>query len=202
VSHRVEADDVGGAEHGRLGPSHRGSEQSVGFGDSDAVLGHPVEHRRYAERADPVGDEVRSVLAIHDALAEYSLAELCHTGEDVRIGLWGRDQFQKPHVANRIEEVRHHEMAFEILAAALRHRLYREAGCVGRDDAPFTTVFVDHLEDSLLDVHPFNDDFDDPVALTELVEIVLVVARGDQGTKVRPVEQRRFGALHCRDTGI
>ena len=63
-------------------------------------------------------------------------------------------------------------------------------------------MFVDHLEDSLLDVHPFDDDFNDPVAFTELVEVVLVVACRYKRAKVRPLEQRPLGALHRRDTGI
>ncbi len=52
---------------------------------------HPVEDGCHAEGADPIGDEVRGVLAVHNALAEDVLTEPGHVGEDLRIGVLDRE---------------------------------------------------------------------------------------------------------------
>jgi hypothetical protein len=197
VRHRVEADDVGRAEDGRLGPPHGGSEQGVGFGDADAVLTHPVEHGGHAERADPVGDEVGGVLAVDDALAEDVLTEIGHRSEHLGVGVVDRYDFEESHVAHGVEEVRDHEVAAEVVAAALRHRFGRQTGGVGRDDASRLAVLVDHGEHVLLDVEAFNHHFDYPVTLFYLNKIVVEVTGGNVLGKTLSVNGRRF-RFQCR----
>lgn len=146
VRHRVEPDDVGGAEYGRLGPTHHRPEDLVRLRDADAELGHPVEDRCHAERTDPVGDEVRGVLGVYHALSEHRLTELGHGGEDPGIGVGARHDLQEPHVADRVEEVGDHEVTPEVVAPPFGHGRHGQPGGVRRDDAARPTVLLDHLE--------------------------------------------------------
>src|SRR3972149_12159589 len=127
MGHRVETDNVGGPEPGRRGPAQRRSKECAGLGAAQTEFTHPVEHRGHAERADAVTNEVGSVLAVDDALPQYVLSEFGHRPAQIGVGVIAGNHLEEAHVADRIEEMSHHEVTPELLAASLGHVGYRES---------------------------------------------------------------------------
>ncbi len=69
--------------------------------------------------AEPVRNESRAVLAAHDALAEYEIRAGGHVLGERRIGRRPGHDFQQPHIARRVEEVRDQKIALERVAESL-----------------------------------------------------------------------------------
>ena len=134
MSEHVEADDIGGAEGGRLGPADGRAGAGVDFLDGHAEAGHQRERSEHGKGADAIGDEIGSVLGADDAFAEAAIAEIGERVED--FGRSGRagNQFDQLHVARRIEEMRAGPMLLEIVVEAFGDLADGQAGGVGGDD--------------------------------------------------------------------
>ena len=96
------------------------------------------------------------------------------------IGVGRGNEFQQPHVARRIEEVRAKPVAAEVVGEAFGDLGDGQAAGVGGDDGSRLADGVDLAQQLALDVEVFDDGFDDPVDLGELLQIVFEVADGDQ----------------------
>ena len=157
------------------------------------MFDHELHRLDHALDPDPVADEIGCVLGPDDPLAEDPFAKVGHEGKDFRQGLFSGDDLQKFHVADRIEEMGPEEMFAEILAQSFAHGLQGDARGVGRDDGALSAHAVDPLEEILLDLQVFDDHFDDPVAVFDLVEIVFKVADGNPRGVLWLHEQGRAG---------
>ena len=180
--------------HGRAG-------DGVDLVDLIVHLHHRVDGGHQAEGPDAVTDEVRRVLAEHDALAEAEAAEVGEEVDDLRQRVRARHQLEQPHVAHRVEEVGDEEVLAEVLGASLGHAGDRQAGGVRGHDRARLADLLDPREDLLLDVEPLHHDLDDPVALGHAVPVVLEVADLDQGQEARRVQQRRPRLLDSLEAG-
>ena len=59
----------------------------------------------HAENPDPIGYEIRSVLALDNALAQTLLGELPNGGEDLLGGVRPPNQLEQVHITRRVEEM-------------------------------------------------------------------------------------------------
>ena len=87
---------------------------------------------------------------------------------------------QQAHVARRIEEVRAEPGAAEVVGEAFDDFRDRQTAGVRGDDGAGLANLFDLAQQAALDLEVFDDGFDDPVDIGELVEIVFEVADGDQ----------------------
>ena len=62
-------------------------------------------------------------------------------------------------------------------------------------------MLLDHGEDLLFDVEPFDHRLNDPIALRQLGGVVVEVAGGHQAGQFLAVEERRLGFGHRRQAG-
>jgi hypothetical protein len=104
--------------------------------------------------------------------------------------LLARDQLQELHVADGVEEVGDEEVLAEVVRAALGHADDREPRGVGGHHGARLAVLFDLGEEALLDGHVLLDDLDDPVAVGDLVHVVVKVAHLDEPDQVLVVERR------------
>ncbi len=179
VGEHVEADDIGGAKSGRLGPADGGAGAGVHFFDGHAEAGHERERSEHGERADAVGDEVGSVLGAHHAFAQAAIAEIAERVENFRRSGRAGNQFDQLHVTRRVEEMRAGPMVLKLVGKAFGDLPDGKAGGVGGDDGAGAAMRQDFLQQAALDGQIFGDGFDDPVGLGAPGEVVLEIADGD-----------------------
>ena len=177
----VQAREVGGAEGGAAGAAQRGAGQLVDLRGGQSSPLHVVHGADDAVHADAVGDEARHVVRDDDALAEGGLRELAEGLGDLRVGLGGGDDFQQVQVAGRVEEVRAHEAALEVLAAALDLEVHGDAAGVAADDRGFLGDLLHAFPQAAFGVEFLDDRLEDPVGVLEVLEVVFEVAGRDQG---------------------
>ena len=201
VQQCVQADDVGGAEDGALGPPGGGAEHHVDLLDGVA-LGHGLAQRaHHRERADAVGDEVGRVLRVHQPLAQEATAEGLGARERLRLGVGAGDDLDQLEVAGRVEEVGDAEPPAEVGAAPLHQVGDAQARRVRGDDraAPH---FIDPGVQLLLDRQVFDDGFDDHVAGGDRSrQVVLQVADADQRVEPGREERGRLGLARALEPG-
>ena len=195
VRERVEADEIGGAEAGALGVTHRHAGQRVEVLGRQALLDHQVDRRHHRVGADAVRHEVGGVLGPHQALAHLVLAPVGDAGLARVRGVGAGHQLEELHVARRVEEVGHQEVLAEPLAAALEHLGDAQAAGVGRDDRLAAEQLVELGEQRALDVEPLDDRLDDQIAVGDLREIVVEVAGGDERGVAHVAERGRLALL-------
>ena len=85
--------------------------------------------------------------------------------------------------------------AAEVVGEAFDDFRHRQAAGVGGDDGAGLANRFDLAQQAALDLQVFDDGFDDPVDLGELLEIVLKVADGDQARE-RGLEEGGGLRLH------
>ena len=176
-----------------LRPADGASGQRVHFLDAEVHLLHQAHDVQRGERADAIGDEVRRVLGVHHALAEVQIAEVRDGLHRRGIGVGSGNQFQQPHVARRVEEVRAEPAAAEVVGEALDDFGDRQAAGVGGDDRSRLADGIDLAQQFALQLEVFDDRLDDPVHLGELLQVVFEVADGDQPLQRRLEEGGRLG---------
>jgi hypothetical protein len=190
VDQRVQADDVGRAEHAALRLAGRGAEHHVDLLDGVALGGGDGQRAHHRERADAVGYEVGRVLGAHEALAQQAPAQRlgARDGRGRRVG--AGDDLDELEVAGRVEEVRDAEAALERVAAPLHQLGDAQAGRVRRHDG-LAAQLVDARVELLFDGEVLDHGLDDEVALGDgLGQVVLEVARGDERLEARREERR------------
>ncbi len=136
---------------------------------------------------------------MHDALAEHPVGEVGDGCGKLRVRVLVRDNFQQPHVARRVEEMRDEEVAREGIAQPLCQLMQRDGRCVGGDRGTGPPHRVDFPVERLLDVEAFDDGFDDPIAVRDLGQVVFDVAGSHELRRSRGHERRRLGLQHLRD---
>ena len=116
---QVETDQVQQSEHAGLGNAQRAAHHAVGFFDGQAAVDGLHDGALDPERADPVGDEARRIVADDDALAETAIAEVAHSLHHLGPSAGSGDQLEQAHVARRVKEMGDHEVARERRRQAL-----------------------------------------------------------------------------------
>ncbi len=179
----VESDEIAKTKRPCLRPAHCGSGQGIDFLDAQVHLLHNAHDVQHGEGADAIGDEVGRVLGVHHTFTQVQIAEVSDGLHQRGIGIGSGNQFQQAHVARRIEEVRTEPAAAEVVRETFGDLGHRQAAGVGGDDRSGLAHGIDALQQLALDVEVFDDDFDDPVDLGQLGEVVFEVADGDQAIK-------------------
>ncbi len=123
----VEPDNIGGAERGRLRPADGRAGAGVNFFDGEVHLAHQAQHVEHGKSADAIGDEVGRVLGNDHAFAHLPVAEVAERGEHIGARLGPGDQLDQLHVARRVEEMRAGPVLLEIVRAAFRDKVNRQA---------------------------------------------------------------------------
>jgi hypothetical protein len=141
---------------------------------------------------DAIGDEARRIETIDDSLAEFDIGEL---PQRVELRALGADDFQQPHIARRVEEMRDAEIVFQRRRHPRRKLAQRNGGGVGGDDRAWLAHRGDLLIERLFDVQPLDHGLDDPVGLGKLAHIVFNVAGRDQPRRAASHQRRR---VHLR----
>ena len=168
----VDAGEIHRPERGALRTADGGPGDRVDLRNRQSRGLHRLEDLHQAVDAQPVGDESRRVLRDDHALAEPPVGELDHRPEDGRVGVGSRDHFEQRQVSRRIEEMRPQPAFPEGVAAAFGYARDRDARRVGRDDGRGRGLSFDAFDQRLLDVEPFDDRFDDPVARSQPAQVV------------------------------
>ncbi len=189
----VQADQVEQAEGGRLRAADHRAGDGVHLFDRVAVLQDVVHGEGAGHRSDAVADEVRRVLAGHNALPQPVLPEVADELHHLRQGVVGGDDFQQFQVTRRVEEVRAQEVLAEALRAPFGDGVDRDAGRVGAHDGVRRAHGVHPLEQLPLDLQVLHHRLDHPVGLRHGIEIVLQVAQGDQSGVFLGEETGRAG---------
>ena len=196
VAQNVEADEIGEAKCRHLRPAHGRSRQRVHFLDAEVHLLHQAHDVERGERTDAVGDEIRCVFRMHHALAHVEIAEVRNRFHRRRIGVGRRDQFQQPHVARRIEEVRAEPRATEIIWKAFDDFGDGQTAGVGRDDGARFANGFDLAQQAALDFQILDDGLDDPIHIGQLLKIVFKISDRHQ-PRERWFEEGRGLGLDC-----
>ena len=141
--------------------------------------GERLKNADEAMHGDVIGDESRRVLRDDDVLAEPPISELAHCGDDCRVSVVGRDDLEQRQVSGWIEEVGPEPVSAKIAAAPFGEAGNRKPRRVGTDDRSVAAQRVDSLEKRPLRVGPFDDGFDNPVGLSNPLEVRLEASRSD-----------------------
>ena len=187
----IDAGEIARAEGRGFGAGEERAGECVDFTDGEVVVHHRASGDDHAVHAQSVGDEARDILGDDNAFAEDAFLEVAHGVEDVRCRFGRRDDLEEVHVARRIEVVRAAELLAEPFGASLEQNRHRDARGIRGDDRVRRELF-DFGEELLLGFRLFDDDFDNPIAIAEQVEMVSGVARGDQGSSGGVHEGRGF----------
>ena len=193
VHQSIQSDYVTRAECGALGSAHGRAGELVNGFHGEAHFADGVKQRLNGEYADAVGDEGRGVLAEYDLLAQNALTIGLQEREYLGLGFRSWDDLQKGQVARRVEEVRAAEVGLEIFGPSFAQLRQRNARRVARDERSGRSELLDAFEKLLLDVQPLDDHFDDPVALGDLGQVVVKIARGDALGETLRIQRRRVG---------
>ena len=110
--------------------------------------------------------------------------------------LFARNDLQQFHVTHRIEKVGAQKMAFEPIAQPLAELFKGQPRCVGGDDGMVGAYAVNTLEQGLFDFDVFDHHLNDPVAVGQMVEIILQIADTDPVDVPGVHEQSRVGFGH------
>ncbi len=203
---RIQADQVRCTECGRTGMADGGTGQRVHFLDAESRFHHLMHHILHGEGDDAVGHKVGRVLRVHNALAQYVLAKFRDGFHHFRFGVGRGNQLEQLQIARRIEKVRAQEVGRHLFVHTFGHGRNQDAARVRADDTAGLAMLRNVGKNLFLDVKPFDNDFDDPIAIRDFRHIVLEIADLDH-VQVRldvqggwfGLEQRRLG---CRRNAV
>ena len=146
VAEDVEADKIDGAEGRGLRPADSLPGERVNFFDAQIHFLHEANHVQYRKCSDAVADEVGRVFGDDDAFAELDVAEVRDRVDGGAVGFRSGNDFQQPHVARRIEEVRAEPGATEIVGKSFGDFADGQAAGVGGDDGAGLADGFDFLQ--------------------------------------------------------
>src|ERR1700722_4437376 len=128
-------------------------------------------------------------MRMHDGLAKPLVAKVLDEPNISRIGLGSWNDFQQPHVAWRIEEVRAEPVLSQIVGHPFDNLCNRKTAGVTRNDRTGATVLLQFVEQCSLDLKILRDNFNDPVTVRDEREIVVEVAERNQTSVLRDEER-------------
>ncbi len=189
----VEADHIQGSEYGGLGSSHGLTCYRVDFIDGVPILDHRSQSHRHPVRTDTVGDKVGGVFTEDDAFSEDIFPKSRHGLNDVRVGAFDGNDFQKPHVPRGIEKMGPQEALFERGWHVFGHGGHGNPRGVGADYGVRREVGLQFLEEVSFDGQILDDGLNNPVCFSGPFQVVFKVPGGDQFLVFPSVESSRLG---------
>ena len=141
------------------------------------------------EHAHPVGDEVRRVLGADHTLAERGGEEPLQRIEHVRLRFARRDQLHQVHIARRVEEMHTAEAPAQCFRHRLRQGVDRQTGGVAGEYGLRRQERRDLVVERFLDVDALGDRLDHQIALAQLLQMLIIVGRFDEGCLRRARER-------------
>ena len=105
VAEDIQADEIERAEGRGLRTPDNLPRHLVNFLNRIVIFQHRLDRVECAERADAIGDEVRTVFSGHDTFAETLIQEACDLASDFGLRPFGADDLDQMQVARRIEKV-------------------------------------------------------------------------------------------------
>src|SRR5437764_349011 len=115
----VKSDHVDSAEGGGFGPADCGAGERIDLFNRESHLLHDAHYVQHGESSDAIGDEVWCVLSVDNGFPQTLIAEMCNRLHSCGIRVGSGNDFEKPHVTRRIEEVCAKPVASESIAEAL-----------------------------------------------------------------------------------
>ncbi len=133
-----------------------------------------------SHRKEAVADEVRRIFANHNAFAQHVIAELREKFKRGRIGVGGGDEFEQFEITGGIKEMGAEEMGFEIVRTAVCNFIDRNTRRIRGHEAArlanrFNPLHQRHFRSQL-----FDNDFNNPIRVRDLVKIIFGIADTDQ----------------------
>ena len=182
INHQVDANQIIETEHTCLGNPHGAAHQRVSLLNCEVATHGLINPDLKRKDANAVAEETRGVCASHNTLAKDTVIEICKPINDVVACFVTADQFQQPHIANRVEVMGNGKP----LAEAVRHVFDQQADWDGRGVGAHNTVGTDSLVKAtiqgFLDIQTFNNSFNDPVCICQLVKVIINGAGVDTGS--------------------
>ncbi len=201
VPQYIEADEIRQAEGRHLWPADGRAGQRVHFLDAEVHLLHQAHDVQCGKGADAIGDEVRRVLGVNHTLAQPQVAEVRDGLHGGGVGVGSGDEFQQPHIAGRVEEVSAKPVAAKLVGEPFDNFGHGQAAGVGSDDGSRLANGFDAAQQAALDVQILDHSFNDPVHISELLQIVFEVADGDQLREGRLEERGGLGLDRSLQSG-
>ena len=201
VREDVETRDVERAERRGAGPADGRTRDGVDFLDGVVARRKLLQDAQDAVHPDAVADEAGRVLGDDHSLAQHVVAEAHHGVDDRRVGATRRYHLEQRQMARWVEEVGPEPVPAERFPAPLAEAAERDARCVRAHDRVRRPVRLDSREQVPLDVQPFDDRLDDPVAGSEAREVGVEAAGGDEPRRLRCEERVGFQASRAVETG-
>ena len=193
VGHGVQAHHVGGAEGGGLGAPDFRAREVVDHIEGKTQAFGVVKRHRHAGGADPVGDEVWSVVGAQHALAQGAGQKALELVHDFRRGRVDRDQLHQVHVTRRVEEMHAAKARLQIGRQRLGELGDRYARGIGREDGVCAHVWGDSPVQVVLPLDALCNGLDDELAFGQAGEVVVVIGSFDEVGQLRHAQRR--GAL-------
>ena len=113
ITHEVDADQVIQAEHARFRDAHWPAENRICFLRFQAHSEGSMQGRLNGEYANPVAEKSGRVVADNDALTHARFIECLKTLDNLGTRIGAAHNFQQPHVADWIEEMRNRKLRTE-----------------------------------------------------------------------------------------
>src|SRR5690606_25185475 len=135
-------------------------------------------------------DERRRVFGDDRCLPEEFFAVAVQKSEHLTRGFGSRDYFKQLQVPRRIEEVGPAEMLLEVVRSSVAHKIDRNPGRVRGDQRSRFPEFFNFLENLLLDLELFNDNFYNPVGARNFSYVIGRVACGNPRGELLAVNRR------------
>ena len=102
------------------------------------------------------------------------------SGDECRIGIRRGNQFQQPHIARRIKEVRAEPRTAKICRESFCDLRDRKTAGVGGDDGAGLTDGINFLQQGPLDFEVLDNRLDDPIDFAQAFQIVIEIPYGDE----------------------
>src|ERR1043166_5387485 len=152
----------------------------IDLGRRQAHLKHFVNGDHHSERADTIGDEIRTILRWNNSFTEPLIEKAGNFARDLAAGLRARNDLDQLHIPRRVEEMNSEKMLLEIVGEGLDDRCNRQAARVRRDDRAWFAIIFHLCKELVFDVKIFYDSLYQQIAIIQLLDFVDKIAGPDE----------------------
>src|SRR5690606_13930758 len=127
----IQSYQISEPERARFGSSDGRTSQFIHLVKVETQFPGQFKYLSHRCHPDPITYESRSILTPDGFFSQIGVTKLHEKINDVRVCVFGRDDFKQLHVSRRIEKVSPEEVFFKIFGSTLRHHMDWDARCVG-----------------------------------------------------------------------